>query len=155
VVRAVSAGKLTSYREGAQLSGVWTSSWQKMKGPNRTFPRSCVALAVPEAVNFSSPLSLSPVQTTFCGVPEPKWLPWILRLGSPRTGRQLTSGREGSRMSEARKWRCLRSLWLSPVPQAVSFCSHTLTCAGCFLPRPGTKVEIPFKTIHAYLMLVP
>jgi hypothetical protein len=45
VVRAVSAGKLSSFREGAQLSGVWTSSWLKMKAQNRIFPRSCVALA--------------------------------------------------------------------------------------------------------------
>jgi len=44
VVRAVSAGKLSSFREGAQLSGVWTSSWLKMKAQNRIFPRSCVAL---------------------------------------------------------------------------------------------------------------
>ena len=45
MVRAVSAGKLSSFREGAQLSGVWTSSWLKMKAQNRIFPRSCVALA--------------------------------------------------------------------------------------------------------------
>jgi hypothetical protein len=45
VVRAVSAGKLSSFREGAQLSGVWTSSWLKMKAQNRIVPRSCVALA--------------------------------------------------------------------------------------------------------------
>jgi hypothetical protein len=45
VVRAVSAGKLSSFREGAQLSGVWTSSWLNMKAQNRIFPRSCVALA--------------------------------------------------------------------------------------------------------------
>jgi hypothetical protein len=45
VVRAVSAGKLSSFREGAQVSGVWTSSWLKMKAQNRIFPRSCVALA--------------------------------------------------------------------------------------------------------------
>jgi hypothetical protein len=44
VVRAVSAGKLSSFREGAQLSGVWTSSWLKMKAPNRIFLKSCVAL---------------------------------------------------------------------------------------------------------------
>jgi hypothetical protein len=44
VARAVSAGKLSSFREGAQLSGVWTSSWLKMKAQNRIFPRSCVAL---------------------------------------------------------------------------------------------------------------
>ena len=45
MVRALSAGKLSSFREGAQLSGVWTSSWLKMKAQNRIIPRSCVALA--------------------------------------------------------------------------------------------------------------
>jgi hypothetical protein len=45
VVRAVSAGKLSSFREGAHLFGVWTSSWLKMKAQSRIFPRSCVALA--------------------------------------------------------------------------------------------------------------
>jgi hypothetical protein len=45
VVRAVSAGKLSSFGEGVQLSGVWTSSWLKVKAQNRIFPRSCVALA--------------------------------------------------------------------------------------------------------------
>jgi hypothetical protein len=45
VVRTISASKLSSFREGAQLSGVWTSSWLKMKAQNRIFPRSYVALA--------------------------------------------------------------------------------------------------------------
>jgi hypothetical protein len=45
VVRVISAGKLSSFREGVQLSGVWTSSWLKVKAQNRIFPRSCVALA--------------------------------------------------------------------------------------------------------------
>jgi hypothetical protein len=57
VVRAVSAGKLSSYREGAQLSGISISSWPKMKAQNRTFPRSCVALACPRSCCFSSPHS--------------------------------------------------------------------------------------------------
>ena len=55
MVRAVSAGKVSSFREGAQLSGVWTSSWPKMKAQNRIFPRSCVALACHRSRCFSSP----------------------------------------------------------------------------------------------------
>jgi hypothetical protein len=94
VVRAVSAGKLSSFREGSQLSGVWTSSWLKMEAQNRIFPRSCVALArkvadclepkmappqklcgsrlsqKPLASVFPSP-SPSPVQPALRGVPEP------------------------------------------------------------------------------------
>jgi hypothetical protein len=45
VVRAVSAGKLSSFGESVQLSDVWTSSWLKVKAQNRIFPRGCVALA--------------------------------------------------------------------------------------------------------------
>jgi hypothetical protein len=58
VLRALSAGKL-SYREGAQISCIWTSSWPKKKAQNRTFLRHCVALAVPRWYR------LSPKQTKF------------------------------------------------------------------------------------------
>ena len=57
MVRAVSTGKLSSFREDAQLSSVWTSSWLKMKAQNRIFPRSCVALACHRNRCFSSPNS--------------------------------------------------------------------------------------------------
>jgi hypothetical protein len=68
VLRALSAGKL-SYREVAQISCVWTSSWPKKKAQNRTFPRSRVALAGPR----SCPIlwcTLSPVQTNFLSSAE-------------------------------------------------------------------------------------
>ena len=58
MLRALSAGKL-SYREGVQISCVWTSSWPKKKAQNRTFLRHCVALAVPRWYR------LSPKQTKF------------------------------------------------------------------------------------------
>ena len=58
MLRALSAGKL-SYREGAQISCIWTSSWPKKKAQNRTFLRQCVALAVPRWYR------LSPKQTKF------------------------------------------------------------------------------------------
>jgi hypothetical protein len=108
VVRAVSAGKLSSFRECAQLSGVWTSSWLKMKAQNRIFPkavllwpgrwpvvwsrkwrrlRRSLALACPRNCwpLYSTP---SPVQPALCGFPEPRWLPRSLRqkplgLGGP------------------------------------------------------------------------
>jgi hypothetical protein len=35
VVRALSAGKLSSYREGAQISGIWTSLLAKDEGPKQ------------------------------------------------------------------------------------------------------------------------
>jgi hypothetical protein len=95
VVRAVSVGKLSSFREGAQLSGVWTSSWPKMKAQNRIFLRSCAALArkvagclepkmaPPQKLSgsrlskngwplYSTP---SPLQPALRGVLEPRRLP--------------------------------------------------------------------------------
>ena len=50
MVRAVSAGKLSSFREGAQISGVWTSSWPKMKGQTGSFPEAVLLWPVTEAV---------------------------------------------------------------------------------------------------------
>ena len=115
MVRAVSAGKLSSFREGAQLSGVWTSSWLKMKAQNRIFPRSCVALArkvagclEPKMAPPRSSLALacprncwplystpSPVQPALLGVPEPRWLPPELEAETSRAGRTpvLSPGR--------------------------------------------------------------
>jgi hypothetical protein len=88
VVRAVSVGKLSSFREGAQLSGVWTSSWLKMKAQNKIFPRSCVALARKVA-----------------GCLEPKMTQPQKLCGSRQEGGRL-SGAEGGTASE--------TLWLSP-----------------------------------------
>jgi hypothetical protein len=59
-----SAGKLSSYREGSQISCVWTSSWPKKKAQNRTFLRSCVSLPGPRSCQLLW-CRLSPVQTNF------------------------------------------------------------------------------------------
>ena len=129
MVRAVSAGKLSSFREGAQLSGVWTSSWLKMKAQNRIFPRSCVALA--RKVASCLELKMAPpqklcgsrltqkllasvfhtlsVQPALCGVPEPRWLPPEPEAETSRAGRTpvLSPGRWPVVWS--RRWRRLRS----------------------------------------------
>ena len=104
MVRAVSAGKLSSFREGVQLSGVWTSSWLKMKAQNRIFPRSCVALARKVA-----------------GCLEPKVSPPQKLCGSRQEGGRL-SGAEDGASSEA--------LWLSPVPEMAGLCiPHRHPCS--------------------------
>ena len=123
MLRALSAGKL-SYREGAQISCIWTSSWPKKKAQNRTFLRSCVALAVPRSCQLLW-CRLSPVQTKFLssrGVLEPRWRPLLLRLRPPpKPVGHLSSGPDGSRLSAARQGCCLSGSVLLPVPEAVRF----------------------------------
>jgi hypothetical protein len=115
VVRAVSAGKLSSFREGAQLSGVWTSSWLKMKAQNRIFPRSCcfglqtACCRVPES-RWPPWLSLVPEAAGLCvphshpqtachRVPEPRWPPRNVRQKPLGPGGPLCSHQEGGRLS--------------------------------------------------------
>jgi hypothetical protein len=124
VLRALSAGKL-SYREGAQISCVWTSFWPKKKAQNRTFLRSCVALAGPRSCQLLW-CRLSPVQTKipkFCGVPEPRWRQLLLRLRPPpEPGGHLSSGPDGGRLSAARKGCYLSGSVPLPIPESVWFC---------------------------------
>jgi hypothetical protein len=139
VVRVVSAGKLSSYREGAQLSVVWISSWPKMKAQNRTFPRTFVALPCHRSCCFSSPHShlcrLLSVeswnQDGFC------WS-W----GKSLPGQTDTSPLAG------KVARCQSPKMVLPQKLCGSHLSqkllasvvHTLTCADYFLRSPGTKM---------------
>ena len=96
MVRAVSVGKLSSFREGVQLSGVWTSSWLKVKAQNRIFPRSCVALARKVASCLESKMS------------QPQKL-----CGSCREGGWLSGAEDGA---------APEALRLSPVPEMAGLC---------------------------------
>ena len=109
------------FREGAQLSGVWTSSWLKMKAQNRIFPRSCVALArkvasclepkmaLPQKLcgsRLSQKLLASVFHTLTHAAcppqsPEPRWLLRSLRQKTLGPGRPLCSHQEGGRLSVA------------------------------------------------------
>ena len=128
MVRALSPGKLSSYKEGAQISGVWTSSWPKMKAQNRTFPRSCVALACPRSCCFSSPHS------HLCRVLSAEFRNQdVFRqsLGKVLLGRVDTCPLAGkvARCLEPEKGAASEVLWLPSVPEAVSFCSpHSHLC---------------------------
>jgi hypothetical protein len=119
VVRALSAGKLSSYREGAQISGIQTSSWPKMKAQNRILPRSCVALACHRSCQLLQSTHSS-VQTTFGRVPEPGWLLPILRQKPPGLGdtRPLAGWVAGC--LEPEKGATSEALWLLPIPEAAS-----------------------------------
>jgi hypothetical protein len=74
--------------------------WPKMKAPNRTFPRSCVALACHRSCWLLCAHSHL-CRLLFSGVPEPRWLPPFLRQRPPGPVGHLSSGREGGRMSGA------------------------------------------------------
>jgi hypothetical protein len=52
VVRELSAGKLSSYRKGAIISGLRTSLLAEDEGQNRTSPEAELLWPVPEAVSF-------------------------------------------------------------------------------------------------------
>jgi hypothetical protein len=80
VVRAVSAGKLSSFGEGVQLSGVWTSFWLKVKAQNRIFPRSCVALA--RKVASCLELKMAPLQKLYNSRPSQKLLASVFHMVS-------------------------------------------------------------------------
>ena len=69
------------------------------------------------------------MQTSLGGVQEPRCLLQMLTQSPPGPGGQLSSGREGARMSGVWKRGCSEALWLPPVPEAVSFCSpHSHLC---------------------------
>ena len=58
MVRALSAGKLSSYREGAQLSGAWTCLLAEDEGPKKgSVPKAVLLWPVTEAVSFCTPHS--------------------------------------------------------------------------------------------------
>jgi hypothetical protein len=113
VVRAVSAGKLSSFGEGVQLSGVWTSSWLKVKAQNRIFSRNCVVLARKVAGCLES--KMSPPQKLCGSCQEGGWL----------------SGAEDGATPEA--------LRLSPIPETAGLCIPPVSRAACPLRSPGAK----------------
>ena len=117
MVRALSAGKLSSYREGAQISGIWTSLLAEDEGPKQ---------------------GLSQKLCSFCS-----WHSHLHRLvsersqtrdGSPRCSDKALTGRMDTSTLAGKVPRCLKpemrsateALCLLPVPEFVSFCiSHS------------------------------
>ena len=128
MVRAVSVGKLSSLREGVQLSGVWTSSWLKVKAQNRIFPRSCVALARKVASCLESKMS------------QPQKL-----CGSCREGGWLSGAEDGaaqklcdSRPSQKRLALCIPHGHPCSLPSAESRSQEGSRRRLCHKPlRPG------------------
>ena len=94
VLRALSAGKLSSSGKVHRISCVWTSSWLKKWSQNRTFSRSCVAWQVPEAVSF-------------CGAQS-----HLCRLSSYVRWRPRTKVAPAAPEAEAFRTRQIPVLWL-------------------------------------------
>jgi hypothetical protein len=139
VVRAVSAGKLSSFRESAQLSGIWTSSWPKIKAQNRIFPRSVLLWPVTEAV-------VSVVHTLTCvdyfpRSPGTKMAPMDPEAKASQAGRTpvLWPGRWTDVWSP--KTALPQKLCSSRMSQKLlASVFHTLPCADCPPRSPGTKM---------------
>jgi hypothetical protein len=114
VVRVLSPGKLSSCREGAQISGVWICLLAEDEGPQQ---------------------GLSQKLCSFCSwyshlhslVSERSWT----RDGSPRNSGKALSSRADTAPLAGKVPRCLESeigcapeaVSLLPVPEAVSFCT--------------------------------
>jgi hypothetical protein len=116
VVRALSAGKLSSYREGTQISCVRTSLLAEDEGPKQDLSQKLCCYAV-----------LHRLVSEGSGNQD----------GSPRCscktllGRVDTSPLAGKVPGclEPKKGAASEALWLLPVPEAVSFCSpHSHLC---------------------------
>jgi hypothetical protein len=76
VVRALSAGKLSSYMEGAQISGVRTFLLAEDEGPKQDLFQKMCCFGLPQKL-LASVCTLSPVQTTFRLSPGTKMAPAI------------------------------------------------------------------------------
>jgi hypothetical protein len=79
VVRALSAGKLSSYREGAQISGVWTSLLAEDEGPKQELSQKLCCFGLSQKLS-ASVCTLSSVQTTFWWSSATKMAPPFLNL---------------------------------------------------------------------------
>jgi hypothetical protein len=127
VVRALSAGKLSSYRGGVHLA-LGPPSWPKMKAQNRTCPEAELLWPVPEALSFCI------LHSYLCRILSEE--SWNQDVCSRCSGQELPgrvdpyplAGKEAGCLGPE-KGAALEALWLSPVPEAVSFCiPHSHLC---------------------------
>jgi hypothetical protein len=120
VVRALSAGKLSSCREGGQISGVWTCLLEEDEGLKQGLSQN--------KCSFCSPYS--PLHRLVSAESQNQ-------DGSPRCcGKTLPGGADTSPLAgkvpgclEPQMRSAPEALWLLPVAEAVSFCSpHSSLC---------------------------
>ena len=99
MVRAVSAGKLSSYREGAQISGIWTSLLAEDEGLKQGLSDNLLASVV-HTLTYTDKSQASRNQDS---------KPQVHPQSPPGWHRHRSAGREGAQMSGAQNAVCLRS----------------------------------------------
>jgi hypothetical protein len=88
VVRALSAGKLSSYREGAQISGIRTSLLAKDEGLKQHLSQKLCCFGLSQKL-LASVCTLSPVQTNFRWSPGTKMASTNPEAKASQDGRTL------------------------------------------------------------------
>jgi hypothetical protein len=140
VVRALSAGKLSSYREGAQISGVQTSLLDEHEGPKQDLSQKLCCFGL------SQKLLVSVVHTLTCAdyfrqSPGTKMSPAESVAKPSRSERTpiLWPGRCPNVWSPKRGMP--QNLYGSRLSQKLlASVVHTLTCADYFWQSPGSKM---------------
>ena len=114
MVRALSAGKLSSYREGAQISGIQTCLLAEDEGLKQGLSQKLCSFCSQHSHLHSL-------------VSERSWT----RDGSPRCFGKALPGRGDTSPLSGKVPRCLdletgsapEAVWLPPIPEAVRVCS--------------------------------
>jgi hypothetical protein len=144
VVRALSVGKLSSCREGGQISGIWTCLLAEDEDPKQCLSQNLCSFC-----------------SSHSHLRRLVWAGSENQDGSPSCwGKALPGGADTSplagkvpRCLEPETRSVLETLWLPPVPEAVSFCSpHSPLCIlVCVESRnqdgsPGSNWVFPSKS---------
>jgi hypothetical protein len=144
VVSAPYAGKLSSYREGAQISGVRISLLAEDEGPKQNLSQKLCCFGLLQKL-FAFVCTLSSVQTTFWWIPGTKMAPAVPEAKASRAG--WTPVLWPGRWSDV--WSLKRVLPQKlcgfRLSQKLSASVYTLTCADLFLAVSRNQVFFFFS----------